>query len=153
MSSPFWLIAAVFLQLKLANCQWDCSRFSTNSINHQISLVECPNRNEDFLQCYDLFRKTSDGAWIGYLLQYWCWDRFDNDESIVKNITISTTYLDNDNSGILNLPFSSIFYSNGTHMICSANEEWVSDKSYDIICTTSTGIPVANFQRYPFDDL
>ena len=152
MSSPAWLIVAVFLQLKLADCQWDCSRFSSSAINHH-KLVECPNRNEDFLQCYDLPRKINEDETRGYGLRYWCWNRFDNDESIVKNITISTTYLDIDNSGILNLPFSSIFYFNGTHMICIANEEWVSDKSHDIICATSTGIPVANFQRYPFDDL
>ena len=101
----------------------------------------------------NLYNKINEEAGRAHGLQYWCWNRFDNDESIVKNITISTTYLDNDSSGILNLPFTSLFYYNGTHMICSANEEWVSDKSHDIICTTSTGIPVANFQRYPFDDL
>ena len=110
-------------------------------------LEECPANKygPDFYECYAAYYKGYDRQ-----LKYWCWNRLDNNETILKNLLISTAYVNDDVLfQQLNQPFTSIIQNNGTHTICGSNENWISpyeDGGY-FPCPTSTGIPVAMFWR------
>ena len=136
-------IICFFLPKYLAKKVEDrCSQF------HGIhdSLVECPayDLEPDFYECYDAYRKKH---WN--ILQYWCWNRLDNNETILKELTISTAYVNNDVLfQQINQPFTSIIHTNGSHTICGRNKNWVFPYHDDYFyCPTSTGIPVVEFRR------
>ena len=85
---------------------------------------------------------------------YWCWSRHDNNEAVLKNLTISAGHYDNSKfNKILNGPFTAKFYVNESHIICQDNEEWwstIDDHACTYVdCPTSTGIPAAFFCYYP----
>ena len=112
--------------------------------------MECPAYDLDpnYYECYDAYLKEN----FSVSLQYWCWNRLDNDETILKNLTISTAYVNDDLLfQQINQPFTSIIRNSGNHTICGSNENWVSINYTDRIfyCPTSTGIPVAQFERCP----
>ena len=110
-------------------------------------LVQCPSYDLDpnYYECYDAWKKEN------YYVRdtmYWCWNRLDNDETILKNLTISTAYVNDDVLfEQINQPFTSMVRNNGTHTICSSNENLASPNFDDFFyCPTSTGIPVAPFE-------
>jgi hypothetical protein len=119
-----------------------CSQFNGYLGN---PLVECPTYDLDhnYYECYDANFKAN----FAEFLNYWCWNRLDNDETILKNLTISTAYVNDDVLfQQINQPFSSMIHRNETHAICGSNENWaVPYKDANVYCPTSTGIPVAQF--------
>ena len=113
-------------------------------------LVECPSYDIDpnCYECYDVHYKEK------LPLEYFCWNRLDNDEAILKNLTISTAYFTDDVLfQQLNQPFTSMVRDNGTHTICSSgsNKNWA--YPYDDFyfnCPTNS-LPVAEFVRCDFE--
>ena len=143
----FICIICFFLPQYLAKKADDhCSQFHGTNGN---SLVECQafDLDPNYYECYDAFYKDS----YVKMLQYWCWNRLDNDETILKNLNISTAYLDDDVLfQQIHQPFTSIIRNNGNHTICDSNENWVSNYTDTwFYCPTSSGIPVAQFRRCP----
>ena len=124
-----------------------CSEF----VNHwsDKSLVKCPSEKpeHDYLECYDFFSKDLLENDHNPLL-YWCWSRKDNNEDVLKTLTISG-YNDNEEfNDMINSPLTANFHINETHIVCQDNEEWwntISGLSTFLYCPTSTGIPVASF--------
>ena len=110
------------------------------------ALEECPAKNHgpDFYECYAAYYKGYDRQ-----LKYWCWNRLDNNETVIKNLAISTAYVNDDVLfQQLNQPFTSIIQNNGTHTICGANKNWAYPNHDEYFyCPTITGIPVAGFER------
>ena len=146
----FFFLICMLLPKNLAKEDDDpCSQFETF---FGYPLTECTPYKLDptFYECYDLSAKNAirDGELVG-LLYYWCWNRLDNEETVLKNRIISTAYVDD---VILfeqiNQPFSSIVRHNGTHTICGSNENWTSPyhEAY-FYCSTNTSVPVARFRR------
>ena len=116
--------------------------------------VKCPSEksDDDYLECYDLFDKEYFEEPHLIPLMYWCWSRHDNNDGVLKDLTISAGYYDNSEfNNILNRPFTAKFYVNESHIICQSNEEWGSIIDDDpfvftyVHCPTSTGIPAAYF--------
>ena len=109
-------------------------------------LVECPANeiDPDFYECYDGYIKYH---WS--VLQYWCWNRLDYNETILKDLAISSAYVNDDVLfQQLNQPFTSIIQNNGTHTICGGDKNWAYPYHDEYFyCPTSTGIPVAGFER------
>ena len=139
-------IICFFLPQYLAKKADDhCSQFHGTNGN---SLVECQafDLDPNYYECYDAFFKES----YVKMLQYWCWNRLDNNETILRNLPISTAYVNDDVLfQQLNQPFTSIIQNNGTHTICGGNKNWAYPyHSEYFYCPTSTGIPVAGFERY-----
>ena len=123
-----------------------CSKFSQGNWH----LTECPS-SETFklLECYDAWGANDEMMGI----HFWCWSRRDNDEKVIKNVSISTTRVEEDDGLIakINQPFSTQFTFNGTHLKCDTMETWateyidVSTTDYaTLLCVTST-ISVAEF--------
>ena len=125
-----------------------CSQF------HDIAgspLVECPAYDLDpnYVECYEAFAKKTAG-----IFQYWCWNRLDNDETILKNLTISTAYVNDDELfQQINKPFTSMVYNDGINIICSTNNNLTFPSTDDTFyCPTSTSIPVVQFQYFNFEN-
>ena len=125
-----------------------CSRASTN---HWYNLTECPSsENFNLLECYDAFDKnyTDD-------LCFWCWSRMDNDEKIIKNVSISTARVKVDELiAKFNKTFSTQFTFIGNYLKCDSMEKWAtksvyvnstSASVYFLPCVTST-ISVATLE-------
>ena len=115
-------------------------------------LVKCQSEksDDDYLECYDLDNKEYFEEPHSIPLMYWCWSRHDNNEAVLKNLTISAGHYDNSEfNDVLNRPFTAKFYINESHIVCHDNEEWVSiidDHAWtNVYCPTSTGIPAAYF--------
>ena len=109
-------------------------------------LVECPSSETfNLLECYDSHYKD---FWSDFLLtKYWCWSRGDVDEKVIKNVTISTARVENDDLiAKLNQPFSTQFTFNGTHYKCDTMEKWATESidvnnfpfGASLPCVTST---------------
>ena len=139
----------IFVTSELAEKVYDpCSEF----LNYfGTPLVRCQSEKQDYeyLECYDLEDKQYFEE-MDTPLTYWCWSRHDNNENVLKNVTISAGYYDDlDFNDIINRPFTTKFYANESHIICQDNEEWgsiINDYAYTYVyCPTSTGIPVAYF--------
>ena len=139
----------IFVTSELAENVYDpCSEF----LNYfGTPLVKCLSEKQDYeyLECYDLEDKQYFED-VDTPLTYWCWSRHDNNDDVLKNLTISAVYYDNsDFNDVINRPFMAKFYVDGTNIICHDNEEWwspISDDAYTYLyCPTSTGIPVAYF--------
>ena len=115
-------------------------------------MVKCQSEKsgDDYLECYDLsWKENSEESYIWPLLN-WCWSRHDNNEAVLKNLTISAGHYDNSEfNDLLNRPFTAKFYINESHIICQDNEEWwgiISDDAHTYVyCPTSTGIPAADY--------
>ena len=115
-------------------------------------VVKCPSEKseQDYLECYDLSEKNLLEHNHAPLL-HWCWSRKDNNEDVLKNLTISGYNDDNaEFNDMINKPFTANFHINETHIVCQDNEEWwttIPDLVHanQIYCPTSTGIPVASF--------
>ena len=116
-------------------------------------LIKCPSEKsyDDYIECYSLMDKQYFENMDSELM-YWCWSRHDNNEDVLKNLTISAGYYDNSEfNNILNRPFTAKFYVNESHIICQNNEEWgsiIDDDAFVytyVHCPTSTGIPAAYF--------
>ena len=145
----FICISCFFLPQNLAKkADERCSQF--DGLLHP--LVECPAYDLDpnYYECYDEDVKDAEG----WGTQYWCWNRLDNDETILKNLTISAAYVNDDLLfQQINQPFTSIVHRNETHTICGSNENWATpynDSSF--YCPTSAGIPVAVFKKCIFEN-
>ena len=121
-----------------------CSQFQGLD-GHQ--LVECRAYDLDpnYYECYDAYFKEEHVN----MLQYWCWNRLDQDETILKDLNISSAYVNDDVLfQQINQPFTSIIRNNGSDTICSSNENWVSSYNDDnFYCPASTGVPVVTFNR------
>ena len=112
----------IFVTSELAENVYDpCSEF----LNYfGTPLVKCQSEKTDdeYLECYDLedkqyFEETDTP------LTYWCWSRHDNNDDVLKNLTISAVYYDNsDFNDVINRPFMAKFYVDGTNIICHDNE-------------------------------
>ena len=144
-----WIIC-FFLPQNLAKKDEDpCSQFHVFIPVYPwwTALEECPANNygPDFLECYGAyFKERYDNQ-----LKYWCWNRLDNNETILRNLPISTAYVNDDVIfQQLNQPFTSIIQNNGTHTICDGNKKWAYPYNDEYFyCHTSTGIPAAGFER------
>ena len=145
-----WIIC-FFLPQNLAKKDEDfCSQFGffIQEPPWWTTLQECPanEMGPDFIECYAAYYKESV---YERQLKYWCWNRLDNNETILKNLLISTAYVNDDVLfQQLNQPFTSIIQNNGTHTICGGNKNWAYPYHDEYFyCPTSTGIPVAGFER------
>ena len=143
-----WIIC-FFLPKYLATKDEDpCSQFHIFIPEYPFltELEECPANeiDPDFYECYGAFYKKYD-----LQLKYWCWNRLDNNETVIKNLAISTAYVNDDVLfQQLNQPFTSIIQNNGTHTICGGDKNWAYPYNSEYFsCLTSTGIPVAGFER------
>ena len=140
----------LFVRSEFAEKVYDqCSKF----LNFDgTSLIKCPSEKsyDDYIECYSLMDKQYFENMDSELM-YWCWSRHDNNEDILKNLTISAGSYDNSKfNDIINRPFTAKFYSNGSHIICQDNEKWGRrinpyTGTY-VYCPTSTGIPAAYFR-------
>ena len=84
----------IFVTSELAEKVYDpCSEF----LNYfGTPLVKCQSEKPDneYLECYDLEDKQYFEE-MDTPLTYWCWSRHDNNEDVLKNLTISAGYYDN----------------------------------------------------------
>ena len=126
-----------------------CSEFLNADGN---PLVKCQSEKsyDDYIECYNLkskqYLKDKDSE-----LMYWCWSQQDNNEDNLKNLTIfAGSYDKSEFNDIINGPFTSKLYTNGSHIICQDNEKWgIRINPYFgtyVYCPTSTGIPAAHFR-------
>ena len=132
-----------------------CSKHShPNDEYFPYYLTECPSSgNFNLLECYDVDLKNDSAL---FTMAFYCWSRRDNDESVIKNVSISTNRVEDDDLiEKINKPFTTQFTSNGTHLKCDTMEKWatksfpVDISTYDVPCVTST-ISVAEF-NYNYD--
>ena len=109
----------------------------TNTTDY--NLTECPSSDKfNLLECYDALAKEFRDD---FQTEFFCWSRKDYDEKIIKNVTISTAHVkENDLSANINKPFSTQFTSNGTHLKCDTMEKWATDS----INVTSTSFGYKN---------
>ena len=137
--NPTYIIVFLFSLIFLfgATIEDRCSKHSTNIYN----LTECPSSEKfNLLECYD---KSFENP---YNIKFWCWSRRDNDEKVIKNVSISTAHVEDiDLIRNINRPFSTQFTSNGTHLECDTMEKWATGSiristSYtkSLPCVTST---------------
>ena len=103
-----------------------CSKHSTSIYN----LTECPSSEKfNLLECYDNSSKIFNEG-FGYT-KFWCWNRRDNDEKVIKNVSISTTRVEDDDLiANINQPFSTQFTFNGTHLKCDTMEKWATESIF-----------------------
>ena len=79
---------------------------------------------------------------------YWCWSRRDIDEGIIKNTTLSTALVDdNEFKELIMEPFSVRYLSNKTHYKCDYDAKWTAiwyPLNVDNIspCMANTALPV-----------
>ena len=138
----------IFVTSELAENVYDpCSEF----LNYfGTPLVKCQSEKPDdeYLECYDLedkqyFEETDTP------LTYWCWSRHDNNDDVLKNLTIfSGSYDNSDFNDKINKPFTAKFHDNGTHMFCLEDDHFnhtIRNGENHFVCPTSTGIPMAIF--------
>ena len=124
-----------------------CAKHSTNI---HYNLTECPSSETfNLLECYDAYTKATLDD---YTATFWCWSRKDVDEKTIKNVSISTAHVEDDDLiAKINQPFSTQFTFNGTHLKCDTMEKWATESIFvnseysTMICVTST-ISVATFQ-------
>ena len=67
-------------------------------------LTECPSSEKfNLLECYHSEGKNNSND---VLQQFWCWNRKDNDEKVIKDVSISTARVEvNDLIANINQPF------------------------------------------------
>ena len=92
-------------------------------------LTECPSSEKfNLLECYDSEGKNNSND---VLQQFWCWNRKDNDEKVIKDVSISTARVEVDDLiANINQPFSSQFTFDGTYLKCDTIEKWSTDSIY-----------------------
>ena len=138
----------LFVRSEFAENVYDpCSEFLNL---YGVPLVQCQSEksDDDYLECYDLDKKETFEKPHSIPLMYWCWSRHDNNETVLKNLTISAGYYDSEFNDVLNRPFTAKFYVKERHIICQDNEEWgsfIDNHGTGVYCPTSTGIPAAHF--------
>ena len=138
----------IFVTSELAENVYDpCSEF----LNYfGTPLVKCQSEKTDdeYLECYDLedkqyFEETDTP------LTYWCWSRHDNNDDVLKNLTIFSGSNDNsDFNDKINRPFTAKFHDNGTHMFCLEDDHFnntIHGVENHFACPTNTSIPLALF--------
>ena len=117
---------------------------------HFYGLTECPSSETfNLLECYDAYQKESIDA---IMPMFWCWSRGDIDGKIIKNVSISTARVEDDDLiAKINQPFSTKFTFNGTHFKCDTMEKWSTESIFvnstmqsSMFCVTNT-ISVARF--------
>ena len=111
-----------------------CTKHSHPSGNIEYNLTECPSSEKfNLLECYDEVLQVYRNQ---FNTVFFCWSRRDVDESIIKNISISTARVkDDDLIEKINKPFSAQFTFNGTHLKCDTMEKWATE-SIDVNATT-----------------
>ena len=71
-----------------------CSKHSSNDEWNPYNLTECPSsENFNLLECYDANLKKD---FAHYTSEFWCWSRKDIDEKIIKNVSISSASVEDD---------------------------------------------------------
>ena len=85
---------------------------------------------------------------LGYQNSYWCWSRQDVEEGIIKNATLLTALVDdNEFNALIVEPFSVKYRSNKTHYRCDYDSKWTSvwysiDVDNTSPCMGNTSLPV-----------
>ena len=97
----------------------------------------------------------ADFAKIAY--KFWCWSRKDVNETLVKKLPITTSFVEDYELQdlIFNQPFSISYRFNGSHFQCNVDEIWNDswfDNNVDSTspCITNTSLPVN--VKYHTDD-
>ena len=147
--SQTYIIVLLFSLVFLlgASIEDRCTKHSGNDNDISYNLTECPSSGKfNLLECYNAKEKSRQDV---RMLAFWCWSRRDNDEKMIKNVSISTAHVEGED--LINQPFSTQFTFNGTHLKCDAMETWATE-SIDVntnhyatlLCVTST-VSIADF--------